>query len=58
MAWPMILLAFGSVFAGGLLGVGGRLQHWLEPVTTFEESRRRADVGAQRGAVGVVAVGS
>ena len=38
MAWPMILLAVGSVFSGGLLGWGGTLQHWLEPVTTFEES--------------------
>src|ERR1700728_4812629 len=38
MAWPMILLAVGSVFSGGLLGFGGTLQHWLEPVTTFEES--------------------
>jgi len=38
MTWPMILLAVGSVFAGGLFAFGGRLQHWLEPVTTFEES--------------------
>jgi NADH-quinone oxidoreductase subunit L len=32
MTWPMILLAFGSVFAGGLFAIGGTLQHWLEPV--------------------------
>ena len=38
MAWPMILLAVGSVFSGGLLGWGGTLRHWLEPVTTFQES--------------------
>src|SRR5271168_5273822 len=38
MTWPMILLAVGSVFSGGLLGWGGTLRHWLEPVTTFEES--------------------
>jgi NADH-quinone oxidoreductase subunit L len=38
MAWPMILLAVGSVFSGGVFAIGGRLQHWLEPVTTFEES--------------------
>ncbi len=37
MAWPMILLAVGSVFSGGLLGWGGTLRRWLEPVTTFEE---------------------
>jgi NADH-quinone oxidoreductase subunit L len=34
----MILLAVGSVFAGGLLAFGGALRHWLEPVVTFEES--------------------
>ncbi len=38
MTWPMILLAVGSVFSGGVFAFGGRLQHWLEPVTTFEES--------------------
>jgi NADH-quinone oxidoreductase subunit L len=38
MTWPMILLAVGSVFSGGLFAFGGTLQHWLEPVTTFEES--------------------
>ncbi len=58
MVWPMIILAFGSVFAGGLLGVGGRLQHWLEPVTTFEESSKVAPTWVLSAvAVGVVAVG-
>ncbi|MGW0824287.1 NADH-quinone oxidoreductase subunit L [Streptomyces sp. NPDC002845] len=33
MTIPMILLAFGSVFAGGLFSVGDRFIHWLEPVT-------------------------
>src|ERR1700744_618851 len=32
MTWPMILLAVGSVFSGGLLAIGGTLQHWLGPV--------------------------
>ncbi|MFZ1163955.1 MAG: NADH-quinone oxidoreductase subunit L, partial [Mycobacterium sp.] len=32
MTGPMIVLAFGSVFAGGLLAVGGTLEHWLAPV--------------------------
>lgn len=32
MTWPMIVLAVGSVFAGGLLAIGGTLEHWLEPV--------------------------
>ncbi|MFI2031026.1 NADH-quinone oxidoreductase subunit L [Streptomyces buecherae] len=33
MTIPMIVLAFGSVFAGGLFSVGDRFVHWLEPVT-------------------------
>src|ERR1039457_687644 len=58
MAWPMILLAVGSVFSGGLLGFGGTLQHWLEPVTTFEESPHVAPTWVISAvAVGVVAVG-
>lgn len=32
MVWPMILLALGSVFAGGLLVLGSSFQRWLEPV--------------------------
>ncbi|EUA51994.1 NADH-quinone oxidoreductase, L subunit domain protein [Mycobacterium xenopi 3993] len=36
MTWPMILLAVGSVFSGGLLATGGALQHWLEPVVGVE----------------------
>src|SRR5882757_24019 len=58
MTWPMILLAVGSVFSGGLLGWGGTLRHWLEPVTTFEESSSVAPSWAISAvAVGVVAVG-
>jgi NADH-quinone oxidoreductase subunit L len=40
MTWPMILLAVGSVFSGGLLAIGGTLRHWLEPVTTYQESNQ------------------
>ncbi|MGW0117529.1 NADH-quinone oxidoreductase subunit L [Streptomyces sp. NPDC003327] len=36
MTLPMILLAFGSVFAGGFFGIGDRFVKWLEPVTAFE----------------------
>jgi NADH-quinone oxidoreductase subunit L len=58
MTWPMILLAVGSVFSGGLLGWGGTLQHWLEPVTTFEESTPVTPSWVISAvAVGVVAVG-
>jgi NADH-quinone oxidoreductase subunit L len=32
MTVPMIVLAIGSVFLGGVLGVGNGLVHWLEPV--------------------------
>lgn len=32
MTWPMIVLAVGSVGAGGALVAGGSLEHWLEPV--------------------------
>jgi NADH-quinone oxidoreductase subunit L len=37
MTWPMIVLAIGSVAAGGLLAIGGTLQHWLEPVVGAHE---------------------
>lgn len=33
MTLPMIVLAFGSVFAGGFFSIGDRFVDWLEPVT-------------------------
>ncbi|MET9677395.1 NADH-quinone oxidoreductase subunit L [Streptomyces sp. NPDC006482] len=36
MTIPMILLAFGSVLAGGFFSIGDRFITWLEPVTGFE----------------------
>jgi NADH-quinone oxidoreductase subunit L len=58
MTWPMILLAVGSVFSGGLLAVGGTLRHWLEPVVTFEESSHVWPTWAFTFVtIGVVAVG-
>ncbi|MER5276119.1 NADH-quinone oxidoreductase subunit L [Streptomyces sp. NPDC002809] len=36
MTVPMIVLAFGSVFAGGFFSIGDRFLHWLEPVTGHE----------------------
>ncbi|MEU0135213.1 NADH-quinone oxidoreductase subunit L [Streptomyces sp. NPDC006296] len=36
MTIPMIVLAFGSVFAGGFFSIGDRFVHWLEPVTGHE----------------------
>ncbi|MFF7335645.1 NADH-quinone oxidoreductase subunit L [Streptomyces sp. NPDC090306] len=37
MTIPMIVLAFGSVFAGGFFSIGDRFLHWLEPVTGHAE---------------------
>lgn len=37
MTIPMIVLAFGSVFAGGFFSIGDRFLHWLEPVTGHGE---------------------
>ncbi|WP_030201753.1 NADH-quinone oxidoreductase subunit L [Streptomyces sp. NRRL S-87] len=36
MTIPMVLLAFGSVFAGAFFAVGDRFLTWLEPVTGHE----------------------
>ncbi|MCK1796648.1 NADH-quinone oxidoreductase subunit L [Streptomyces sp. XM4193] len=36
MVIPMVVLAFGSVFAGGLFKWGDAFVNWLEPVTRFE----------------------
>ena len=36
MTIPMIVLAFGSVFAGGLFSINEAFVKWLEPVTSFE----------------------
>jgi len=38
MTVPMIVLAVGSVGAGGLLAIGGTLEHWLEPVVGSHEA--------------------
>jgi len=59
MTWPMILLAVGSVFSGGLLWYGGALQHWLEPVVgAHEEAASALPAWATTTvALGVVAVG-
>jgi NADH-quinone oxidoreductase subunit L len=59
MTWPMILLAVGSVFSGGLLWYGGALQHWLEPVVGVREEAAHALPAwvTTVVALGVVAVG-
>ncbi|BBY41479.1 NADH-quinone oxidoreductase subunit L [Mycobacterium mantenii] len=59
MTWPMILLAVGSVFSGGLLAVGGTLQRWLEPVVgKHEEVTHAYPVWVSSAlALGVVVIG-
>ncbi len=59
MTWPMILLAVGSVFSGGLLAWRGTLQRWLEPVVgKHEEVTHAFPVWVSTAvALGVVAVG-
>jgi NADH-quinone oxidoreductase subunit L len=59
MAWPMILLAVGSVFSGFLFWWGGALQRWLEPVVGVHEEAAHALPAwvTTVVALGVVAVG-
>jgi NADH-quinone oxidoreductase subunit L len=42
MSGPLILLAVGSVFSGGLFAVGGTLKNWLEPVVGAHEETTHA----------------
>jgi len=42
MTAPMVVLAIGSVGAGGLLAIGGTLEHWLEPVVGVHEEAAHA----------------
>ncbi|MGA9361388.1 MAG: NADH-quinone oxidoreductase subunit L, partial [Mycobacterium sp.] len=53
MAWPMILLAFGSVFSGFLFTFGDSLPHWLEPVVGVH---LKTEAAAPAGAVSAVAL--
>lgn len=58
MTWPMIALAVGSVGAGGLLVLGGALQHWLEPVVGYDHHEGGLPVWAVTAlTLGVVLVG-
>ncbi|GHB43991.1 NADH-quinone oxidoreductase subunit L [Streptomyces cirratus] len=46
MTLPMIVLAFGSVFAGGLFSINEAFVKWLEPVTSFEHGNPPLGAGA------------
>ncbi|MEU6278779.1 NADH-quinone oxidoreductase subunit L [Streptomyces sp. NPDC047028] len=50
MTIPMILLAVGSVFAGGFFSIGDRFLHWLEPVTGHSEGNSPISAGVVTGA--------
>ncbi|WP_278313303.1 NADH-quinone oxidoreductase subunit L [Lolliginicoccus levis] len=46
MTGPMILLAIGSVAAGGFLALGDRFAHWLEPVIGSQHPEPRIPIWA------------
>ncbi|MET9962057.1 NADH-quinone oxidoreductase subunit L [Streptomyces sp. NPDC006326] len=54
MTIPMIVLAFGSVFAGGLFSLNEAFVKWLEPVTSFEHGHPPIGAGAVTAATVVV----
>ncbi|MEU6120712.1 NADH-quinone oxidoreductase subunit L [Streptomyces sp. NPDC047123] len=56
MTIPMIVLAFGSVFAGGFFSIGDRFMHWLEPVTGHDHGDSPLSAATVTGATMVVLV--
>ncbi|WP_369391250.1 NADH-quinone oxidoreductase subunit L [Streptomyces sp. CG1] len=56
MTIPMIVLAVGSVFAGGLFSIGDRFLHWLEPVTGHSEGHSPVNAWTVTGATMVCLV--
>lgn len=56
MTIPMIVLAFGSVFAGGFFSIGDRFLHWLEPVTGHDHGDSPVGASTVTGATMVVLV--
>jgi NADH-quinone oxidoreductase subunit L len=58
MTVPMVILAFGSVFAGGLFSLNSSFLKWLEPVTGHSEGDSPVSAGAvTAGTMVVLAVG-
>ncbi|WP_026328483.1 NADH-quinone oxidoreductase subunit L [Streptomyces sulphureus] len=45
MTIPMVVLAFGSVFAGGLFKLNDSFVHWLEPVVSLEHGHSPVSAG-------------
>ncbi|WP_223776142.1 NADH-quinone oxidoreductase subunit L [Streptomyces sp. 135] len=56
MTIPMVVLAFGSVFAGGFFSIGDRFMHWLEPVTHHDHGNSPLSAATVTGATMVVLV--
>ncbi|MFE1950439.1 MULTISPECIES: NADH-quinone oxidoreductase subunit L [Streptomyces] len=56
MTIPMIVLAFGSVFAGGFFSIGDRFLNWLEPVTGHDHGHAPISAAAVTGATMVCLV--
>ncbi|MEB8341659.1 NADH-quinone oxidoreductase subunit L [Streptomyces endophyticus] len=56
MTIPMIVLAVGSVFAGGFFSIGDRFLHWLEPITGHDHGHAPISAGVVTGATMVCLV--
>ncbi|MFI1222957.1 MULTISPECIES: NADH-quinone oxidoreductase subunit L [unclassified Streptomyces] len=56
MTIPMIVLAFGSVFAGGFFAIGDRFINWLEPVTGYDHGHAPLSAATVTGATVVALV--
>ena len=56
MTVPMIILAFGSVFAGALFSINSSFLHWLEPVTGHSEGDSPVSTGTVTAGTMVVLV--
>ncbi|NEB73871.1 NADH-quinone oxidoreductase subunit L [Streptomyces sp. SID14478] len=56
MTLPMIVLAVGSVFAGGFFSIGDRFLHWLEPITGHDHGDAPISAGVVTGATMVALV--
>ncbi|MEU5437579.1 NADH-quinone oxidoreductase subunit L [Streptomyces sp. NPDC020719] len=54
MTLPMIVLAFGSVFAGGLFSINESFVKWLEPVTSLSHGDSPISAGVVTAATTVV----
>lgn len=56
MTVPMIVLAVGSVFAGGFFAIGDRFVNWLEPVTGYDHGHSPLSAATVTGATVVALI--